>query len=143
MDHVECAVNLYESNFICSQSVFGAFAEELGLSQEDALKIATGFGGGIRKGDVCGACIGALMVIGLKYGQGKAEEADKRAKTNKLCEEFLDEFARENGSYICNDLLGIDFTSEEGMKYAIENNLFTELCPKLVASAVEILETKL
>lgn len=48
-----------------------------------------------------------------------------------------------NGSYICNDLLGIDFTSEEGMQYAIENNLFTELCPKLVASAVEILETKL
>ena len=49
----------------------------------------------------------------------------------------------ENGSYICNELLGIEFTSEDGMKYAIENNLFSEICLKMVASATKILETKL
>lgn len=83
------------------------------------------------------------MAIGLKYGQINEDDAENRNKTNKLCEEFLDEFASENGSYICNELLGIEFTSEDGMKYAIENNLFSEICLKMVASATKILETKL
>ncbi len=49
MSHVETAVDLYNGAYICSQAVFAAFAEELGLSKEDALKISSGFGGGMRK----------------------------------------------------------------------------------------------
>lgn len=44
------------------------------------------------------------------------------------------------GSYVCNDLLQCDISTAEGVKYAIDNNLFTEFCPKMVANAVEILE---
>ena len=33
-----------------------------------ALKLGTCFGGGSRKGEMCGAVAGALMVIGLLYG---------------------------------------------------------------------------
>lgn len=47
---------------------------------------------------------------------------------------------KENGSYICNDLLGCDISTDEGKKYAIENNLFVDFCPKMVASAVKIAE---
>ena len=88
----------------------------------------------MRKGEVCGACTGALMVLGLKYGESKE-------KSNEVCEKFLDEFKKENGSYICRDLLGCDISTQEGVKYAKENNLFRELCPKMVESAAKILST--
>lgn len=33
-----------------------------------------------------------------------------------------------------------DISQKEGVEYALENHLFTEFCPKMVANAVEILE---
>ena len=133
MAHVGEAVNLFNDKYVCSQAVFAAFSPELGLSKEQALKIGACFGSGMRKGEVCGACTGALMVLGLKYGESKE-------KSNEVCERFLDEFKKENGSYICNELLGCDITTTEGVKYAVDNELFTEFCPKMVESAARITE---
>ena len=134
MNSIEEAVQLFESGYVCSQAVFAAFSQDYGLSKEQALKIGACFGSGMRKGEVCGACTGALMVLGLKYGESKE-------KSNEICEKFLDEFKKENGSYICRDLLGCDISTQEGVKYAKENNLFRELCPKMVESAAKILST--
>ena len=53
---------------------------------------------------------------------------------------MMKRFKEKNGTYICNDLLGCDISTPEGAQYCIENKLFTEFCPKIVASAVEILE---
>ncbi|WP_265101242.1 C-GCAxxG-C-C family protein [Methanobrevibacter ruminantium] len=53
---------------MCSQAVLEVFCEEFGLSREQAFKISISFGGGMRKGEVCGACTGAIMALGLKYG---------------------------------------------------------------------------
>ena len=133
MTHVSEAVDLFNDKYVCSQAVFGAFSPELGLSKEQALKIGACFGSGMRKGEVCGACTGALMVLGLKYGESKE-------KSNEVCERFLDEFKKKNGSYICNELLGCDITTTEGVKYAVDNELFTEFCPKMVESAARITE---
>ena len=116
---------------MCSQAVFAAFSQDYGLSKEQALKIGACFGSGMRKAEVCGACTGALMVLGLKYGESKE-------KSNEVCNKFLDEFKKENGSYICRDLLDCDISTEEGVKYARDNNLFKELCPKMVESAAKI-----
>ena len=41
---------------------------------------------------------------------------------------------------ICNELLGCDIRTKEGVEYAVENNLFTEFCPKMVESATLIAE---
>ena len=40
----------------------------------------------------------------------------------------------------CNELLGCDIRTEEGIAYARENDLFTDFCPKMVANAVDVLE---
>ena len=133
MDHVKEAVQLFEEKYVCSQAVFAAFSEDLGLDKEQALKIGACFGSGMRKAEVCGACTGALMALGLKYGESK--EA-----SNEACERFLDEFEKENGSYICRDLLECDISTPEGVEYAVENNLFKEFCPKMVESASIILQ---
>lgn len=133
MTHIDDAVQLFEDGYLCSQAVFAVFSEEFGLSKEQALKIGACFGSGMRKGEVCGACSGALMALGLKYGESKP-------KCNEVCDEFLDEFKKENGSYLCRDLLNCDIGTEEGVEYALKNNLFKELCPKMVESAARIAE---
>lgn len=133
MTYVDEAVQLFENGYMCSQAVFAVFSPEFGVSKEDALKIGACFGSGMRKGEVCGACTGALMALGLKYG-------DNKQKSDEACEKFLDEFEKENGSYICRDLLNCDIRTEEGIKYALENNLFKEFCPVMVESATKLAE---
>lgn len=105
MTHVEKANALFKRNFHCSQAVLAAFSEELGLTEEQALKLGACFGSGMRKGEVCGACSGALMVLGLKHGQADEQDIDSRLKTNEVTDVFLDKFKKENGSYICKELL--------------------------------------
>lgn len=140
MNHVEEALKLFEEKYYCSQAVFAAFSEEYGVKKEDALKIGGCFGSGMRKGEVCGACTGALMVLGLKYGKFRKDDVESKIKSDEVCDKFLDEFKKENGSYICNTLLGCDISTQEGVQYALDNNLFTEFCPKMVESAVIITE---
>lgn len=55
MNHAERAVEYYNNNFNCSQGVFTAFATELGIDEKLALRLGTNFGGGERKGELCGA----------------------------------------------------------------------------------------
>ncbi len=131
MNYVDEAVQLFEDGYMCSQAVLAVFCEEFGLSREQAFKISISFGSGMRKGEVCGACTGAIMALGLKYGENKS-------KSDEMCVKFLDSFKKENGSYICRDLLDCDIRTEEGIKYAIDNNLFKEICPKMVESAAKI-----
>ena len=131
MNYVEEAVQLFEDGYMCSQAVLAVFCEEFGLSREQAFKSSISFGSGMRKGEVCGACTGAIMALGLKYGENKS-------KSDEMCVKFLDSFKKENGSYICRDLLDCDIRTEEGIKYAIDNNLFKEICPKMVESAAKI-----
>ena len=140
MKHTELAKHYFEQKFHCSQAVLVAFAEELGLSEEQALKLGACFGGGMCKGEVCGACTGALMALGLKYGQADITDLESRKKTNDITVEFLDLFKKENGSYICKELLGCDLATAEGKQYALDNKLFVEFCPKMVESATIIAE---
>lgn len=131
----EKAVQYYQDGYLCSQSVLAAYAEEYGLTEELALKLGTCLGAGMRKGEVCGACTGALMVLGLMHDDPK-----NRKTAYENTRQFLNDFRDVNGSYLCNDLLGCDVRTPEGVQYARDHHLFTEFCPKMVASAVEILE---
>ena len=135
MTHKEKAVQYYQDGYLCSQSVLAAYAEEYGLTEELALKLGTCLGAGMRKGEVCGACTGALMVLGLMHDDPK-----NRKTAYENTKQFLNDFRDVNGSYLCNDLLGCDVRTPEGVQYARDHHLFTEFCPRMVACAVEILE---
>ena len=80
------------------------------------------------------------MALGLKYGQSDETDMDSRLKTNEVTDMFMTEFKKENGSFICKELLGCDLATEEGIATAIEKKLFTEFCPKMVESATKIAE---
>ena len=141
MSNVERAVEYFGEGFNCSQSLCTAFAEEIGVDRDSALKIAAGFGGGMgRMAGTCGAVTGAFLVIGLKYGRIKAEDIEAKEKTYEFVLEFVKRFKSLNGSINCTELLGYDLGSPEGMKLAEEKELFTTVCPKLVQNAAEIIE---
>lgn len=138
---LEKAKNLFnEQRYHCSQAVFAAFAEKLGITEEQALKIGGCFGGGMCKGEVCGCVTGALMALGLKYGQCDVNDMDSRNKTAELTNKFMDMFKEENGSYMCKELLKYDFSKPEEAKIIGEQKIYLDVCPKLVESAVKLVE---
>ena len=136
----EKALRCFADHLHCSQSVLAAFSEECGITDETAFRLGSCFGSGMRRGNVCGACAGALMVLGLMYGETHAGDREGRLRTDRLNDLMMDRFSRANGSCLCNDLLGCDVRTPEGVQYARDHHPFTEFCPKMVASAVEILE---
>ncbi|MBP1538452.1 MAG: C_GCAxxG_C_C family protein [Ruminococcus sp.] len=140
MKHTEIASELFSKRYYCSQAVLAAFADELGMTKEQALKVGACFGGGMCKAEVCGACTGALMALGLKYGMYRDGDLDSKQRANSYTVRFLDEFARLNGSYICRELLGCDISTDEGKAYARAKGLFATECPKMIESAVLIAE---
>ncbi len=116
------------------------FAGECGMEESQAMKVSACFGGGMCKAEVCGACAGALMVLGLKYGMHKSGDYARQKEADARASAFLDEFSARNGSYLCRELLGCDTSTEEGRERARSERLFAEKCPELVGSAVRILE---
>ena len=51
-------------HYNCAQAVIVPFAEKAGMAEEQAYAVGQGFGRGISTGNVCGACIGAVMALG-------------------------------------------------------------------------------
>lgn len=96
------AIELFMDGKNCSQAVFAAFAPDLGLSEEMALAVSIGLGGGVgRMREVCGAVSGSAMVVGLKY-----PELDK-TEVYKLVRLIMEEFKKNNHSIVCKELLGL------------------------------------
>lgn len=96
------AVELFLEGKNCSQAVFTAFAPDLGLSEETALAVSIGLGGGVgRMREVCGAVSGSAMLVGLKF-----PELDK-AEIYEKVRMIADEFKKTNHSIVCKELLGL------------------------------------
>lgn len=142
-DRKQIATEYFESNFNCSQAVFTTFAVEEGIPEELALKIATQFGGGMRKGEVCGAVSGALMVLGLKYGHCHFDAPVEKANAYRMAEEFMNRFIERQGTVVCRELLGYDVSKPEDMAKIRELDLFKTICPKMIQAATELVEEML
>jgi len=134
------AAELFRNGFLCSQAVFAAFCGSYGLDKNSALKIASGFGSGLRSAEVCGAVSGAVLVIGLKHGYTDAQNHAAKATCNAKVEEFVRIFRERNRHIVCRDILGCDISTPDGRKKAIDEKLFTTVCLDMVVSAATILE---
>ncbi len=137
----EIAVARFRQNFNCAQSVFVAFAPQLGMDESQALKLASPFGGGVtRRGQICGAVTGALMALGLAQG---AETPAGKEGAYRLGEEFLQRFESRHATILCRELLDCDISTPEGLQQAREKGAFTVLCPLFVRDAAEIVQALL
>lgn len=141
MSKPDCAISFFRQGFSCSQAVAAAFAPDFGLDKDTALRISQAFGGGIaRKADWCGALTGAFLVIGLKHGRTKAEDAAARDRTYALVQEIIERFQVRHGHVKCRDLLGCDIGTPEGQKQADERKLHQTRCEDYVRDAAALLE---
>jgi C_GCAxxG_C_C family probable redox protein len=136
-DPIQTACDRFAQGFNCSQAVFSAFATSIDLPDELALKMSSPFGGGIaRQGQVCGALMGALMILGLQHGN---VDPQGKEHTYQISEEFVRKFKECHGAILCRDLLGCDISTTDGMQSAREKNMFTTICPTLVKGTAKLL----
>jgi C_GCAxxG_C_C family probable redox protein len=133
---------LFNSGYNCAQAVLSRFAERYGMSRDDAFRIGTGFGGGIaRNGEACGAVTGAVMALGLRYGQREGDDRSIQENTYEKVNEFLELFRALHSSCVCRVILdGIDLKSSEGqMAFRDQNKM--DVCCRCVVDAVRIVES--
>lgn len=124
MNHRERAEELrrdLDRHHNCCQSVLMTFAEDMGLTEEEAFRLGANMGAGMRVGSACGAVTGALMTLGaLGYGEEESMA-------------FLRQFEQNHaaaGSLDCNDLLEKDKSADREKK---------PFCDGLVFEAVDYL----
>ena len=139
----EVALDRLMKGHVCAQSTFTAFAEQMGMDYDIALKVSSGFGGGMWKGSICGGVAGCIMAIGLKYG-GPTEE--NRIRTTLQVRKLTERLEVKHGSINCAHIIGLDVgkhdlnTREDYAELywiARANNSFAN-CPKVVLDAVAI-----
>lgn len=140
-ERIEKAVSLFKEGYNCSQSVVAAFADMYGFTTEQALKMASAFGGGIgRMRETCGAACGLFMLAGLEKGAVDGADREGKAATYALVQELAAKFKEENGALRCADLLGL--SKKESIVSTPEARTSTYYakrpCAKMVETAARI-----
>ena len=136
----DIAAGVFLSGFNCAQSVLSVFCEAYGLDAITARKLAAGLGAGARKGELCGAVSGAVIVIGLKCGQSEAVDKAAKADCNARTAAFMELFQSKNKSFVCKEILGLDLSIPAEYARAQTTTLFQTTCVDMVKSAVTLLE---
>lgn len=116
MNTADKALDYFHQGFNCAQSVFTSVADQIGLSEETALRLSSAFGAGLgRMRGTCGAFAGLCMVAGFCKGNlsGKPEEKEL---IFLLTRELADAFRQEFGTLTCRELLHLDEEMESSAR---------------------------
>lgn len=135
----EKIADLFKSGIDCSQVVLAHFAKKVGLTAESAERLGACFGGGMGRGESCGAIVGAMIAIGARYGH-TSDAIEKKDIMAKKRAEFFDAISERYPSSLCRDILGHDISDPDGLKAVLDQGLLFSLCPALCADVIELLE---
>lgn len=138
----EIAYKAFMDGNNCAQSVLLPFIEKANISQETAISISQGFGGGMGKmQEKCGALTGVFMAIGLIVNTKYSDKIQRKKMSEIMIKEFNNRFFDEFGNTTCRELLDCDINTEMGQKQYSENDYRETKCAKYVMKAVEMLES--
>lgn len=141
----EKAKELFLSGYNCSQSVVGAFCDEMNIDFDTAMMISSGFGGGIgRLREVCGAFSGAVMVLNMNLGYSTPETGEKKRSLYSHIQSLAEQFRRDNSSIVCRELLGLS----EHISSPVPDRRTPEYykkrpCPQLVEYSANLVDSYL
>jgi len=142
MNKSEIASEYMKKGYNCAQSIIKAYANEVGMKEDDAIRMASALGGGVgRNGHICGAVSGAALIIGMKFGTIDPVDFPAKEKAYNKTNELLEKFNAENKSILCKELIPYDMKNPEELKKAREAGVFAKQCPLYVLSAGRILES--
>lgn len=139
----EKAKALFLEGYNCAQAVFGAFCEDFGLDSETAMKLSSGFGGGMgRLREVCGAVSGMFMVFDMNHGYTSPKAKEEKMELYRHIQTLAHEFEADNGSIICRELLGL----QEKSSIPVPENRTKEYykkrpCAELVEFAADLVDS--
>lgn len=112
-------------DYNCSERIiYGANkVYDLGLD-ENTLRVAAGFGGGMGTGRSCGAVLGALMAISAKHTVTVAHQSPE---VKAMAADFQARFEEKLGTTMCVDLKEKYFEEDIG-------------CHKVILAAAQVLD---
>lgn len=142
MNRADRAEELFRKGYNCSQSVFAAFADVLGMTVEEAAGIASPFGAGFGKlREVCGAVSGMTLVAGYLKGYDDPADYESKKELYRLIQKMCAEFEEQKGSIICRELLGLQ-KGEDQAEPAVRTEEYYQSRPCIGAcrTAAEIAE---
>lgn len=129
------AMNDREFGYNCAQTVLKQFCTDYQLPVEQALLLASGFGGGMRMGSVCGAVSGGIMAIGLALG---FTDPVHKADIDCYVLDFIASFKETMGCMDCRDLIGIDTCDPAQRASAKEKGIYDQVCPLAISTAIRL-----
>ena len=145
MNHAEKARANFLEGYNCAQSVLLAFADDLGLEQETAARLASSFGGGMgRLREVCGALSASFLILGLRQGYSSPTDDEAKARQYAQVQEIAAQFRAIHGTILCRELLGL----AEGPDVPTPSKRTTEYyesrpCERCIGDAAAIVERML
>ncbi len=131
-------IRLYNEGYDCAQCIFMAVKDKLDCDEETAMKAISSMSMGLLEGSICGAILGALAVIGIKYGSSSPDPGSRGVTIIKRAQ-FLTEFKKEYNGLTCPEIMGLDVRKDEDNLRAYTEKVYEHFCPKLGAYIVDIL----
>lgn len=143
MDHGALAGEAFRRGYNCSQAVVVAFHDKLGMTEQEAAKIASSFGGGMgRLRETCGAVSGMLLTAGILYGYDTPGDDEAKREHYRLVQSLAGQFREEAGSIICREILG-NPSSDPNPTPRTPEFYATRPCCRLVMLAAKILDEEI
>ena len=95
------AEEYFVKGFDCAQAVVAAYADLYGYTEEQALKLSAGMGGGMgRLRLTCGAVAGMAILAGMECGSADADDREGKPATHKVVLDLVSRFHRVYGTII-------------------------------------------
>ena len=145
-EKAELARELFLSGSNCAQSVYAAFADEMGMSRERTLLLSSGMGGGIGGlRFTCGAFLAMAMVLSALRGYTDGADMDGKKRLYAQVQRLHERFVEKYGTSVCRELLeknGVSASpvpSERTPEYYKKRHCaqYVAFCAELVAEELE------
>jgi len=127
----------HSSGLNCAQSVLKQFCDPQSLPLSAFLRLASGFGSGMKVGSVCGALSGGIMALGLLIG---SENPARKAEMEAPVGELVSRFKAKMEHMECSNIIGVDITDPVQRAEARQQGIFQRQCPLAISTVVEIVE---
>ncbi len=106
MTRSEKAADAFRRGYNCSQAVAVAFHDLICMTESQAARMASSFGGGMgRLREVCGGVSGMLLVAGILYGYDTPGDDAAKKRHYTLVQYLAGQFREKAGSIVCRDIL--------------------------------------
>ena len=107
---------------------------------EEWVKLANGFGGGIAEAlDVCGAIVGAVMLIGALYG--RRDPTEDQSTNWRLCRDYYDRFVEAFQTTNCQEIRQSISDEWTHRRCAVTVKTATQILLKLLAEENDVKPT--